>query len=204
MGKRDDRVKRIVQNRPRPLRALRNWVQKPKGKPREKARRYKAAKRFAKRKSARVRGSARKVWERRRARWRKKQRFFTVRADKPRASLPKVGTSIFDGKVVPNWIVNHLKKARASGEWQGVVISGVRTPAYSVQLCHNICGAPRCPGLCAGMNSNHNATEPVEDGEGAIDVSDHVGLGRWMNVNGNPLRNDRLPNDRNHFSQDGQ
>jgi len=25
-----------------------------------------------------------------------------------------------------------------------------------------------------------------------------------MNVNGNPLRNDRLPNDRNHFSQDGQ
>lgn len=116
------------------------------------------------------------------------------------------GAVMYDGKPVPKWMVPWLDKARhhkgAGRAWAGSVVSGVRTPAHSVELCIGICGKASCPGLCAGVSSNHNATPPVEDGEGAIDVTDFVRFGEIMQAIGAPLRND-LPRDRVHFSRTG-
>jgi hypothetical protein len=53
--------------------------------------------------------------------------------------------------------------------WRGTLNSGWRDPAYSEQLCRNMCGAPTCPGRCAGRLSRHSQC-PWQNG--AIDVSD--------------------------------
>lgn len=111
-----------------------------------------------------------------------------------------------DGKPVPRWIANIVKKVRAEGRWKGVIVSGYRSPEYSEQLCYGICGAPSCPGRCAGRSSNH-CCPPTFKGkapEGAIDVSDYTTfraelqrLGHW-----DKLKND-LPSDPVHFSRTG-
>lgn len=123
-------------------------------------------------------------------------------AKKERDKIKKKGIANFDGKSVPLWCVPWLEKARNRG-WRGVVVSGIRTPQHSVALCQAMCGAPACPGKCAGVNSNHNATAPVVDGEGALDVSDYVKFGQEMRELGAPLRN-ALPRDLVHFSRSGQ
>lgn len=112
------------------------------------------------------------------------------------------GISMFDGRQVPTWMVPELTYARAHG-WNGTVVSGIRSPEYSEQLCYQICGASSCPGRCAGRASNHNATVPVTDGEGAIDVSDYATFGRIITPRGK-LRNALGAQDPVHFSRSGQ
>ena len=103
-------------------------------------------------------------------------------------------------KVVCGWMVPWIDKIDAAG-WGGTIVSGVRTPEYSVQLCYGICGAPACPGLCAGVNSNHNATTCAYP-QGALDVSDYWNFAAAAQRVGAPLRNN-LPSDRVHFSVSG-
>ena len=66
------------------------------------------------------------------------------------------------------WLKPYLDWARANG-WKGTVTSGWRSPEYSEQVCRQQCGAPSCPGTCAGRSSNHaGRVKPA----GAVDVSD--------------------------------
>ena len=70
----------------------------------------------------------------------------------------------------------HLDWARQNG-WKGTLNSGFRDPAYSEKLCISMCGAPSCPGRCAGRASNHaGSSNPA----GAVDVSDYVTFGQLM------------------------
>ncbi len=104
----------------------------------------------------------------------------------------------FDGKPVSAWIVPWLQKSRDHG-WNGVLVSGYRTPEYSQSLCYAICGAPRCPGRCAGLTSNHTHLGP---GAGAVDVTDYSNFGDIQRQIGSPLRNN-LPSDPVHYSGSG-
>lgn len=113
----------------------------------------------------------------------------------------------FDGHEVPVWIAKILWDARVSGVWKGVVISGYRSPQYSEELCLNMCGAPSCPGRCAGRSTNH-ACPPTGTGqpfEGAVDVTDYVGLRTYCRQVNAPLRGggEVLPADLPHFSHNG-
>ncbi len=106
-----------------------------------------------------------------------------------------------DGKVLATWIANIVIKVRAGGRWKGHVISGYRTPAYSESLCYAMCGAPSCPGRCAGRATNHSRF--VYPG-GAVDVD---AASTWvfraeLKRLGLDLQNN-LPNDINHYSQAG-
>lgn len=90
--------------------------------------------------------------------------------------VPASGKAYFDGRPVAAWLLPHLNFARQHG-WKGTLVSGYRDPAYSEHLCYGMCGAPRCPGRCAGRSSNHSQhVRPY----GAIDVSDYVTFGRLM------------------------
>ncbi len=114
----------------------------------------------------------------------------------------------FDGKVAPAWIVKAMQGARASGYWHGTCISGYRSPAYSISICEGICGAPSCPGTCAGAASNH-ACPPSGTGkpyEGAVDCTDAARLCAWARAHGIPLHGggEFLPNDVNHCSASGR
>ncbi len=92
------------------------------------------------------------------------------------SSGPAAGVTTFDGKPVAAWLKPYLVWARNNG-WQGQLNSGWRDPAYSEQLCRNMCGAPSCPGKCAGRTSNHaGSVKPA----GAVDVSDYGKFGELM------------------------
>jgi hypothetical protein len=92
------------------------------------------------------------------------------------SAAPRTGTAMFDGRPVAAWMKPYLDWARANG-WKGTVTSGFRDPAHSERVCMEICGAPSCPGRCAGRSSNHSGnTKP----NGAIDVSDYAAFGRLM------------------------
>ncbi len=136
----------------------------------------------------------------------------TLLKDNPDHGKPKVRTRLrlrrFDGKLVPRWIVQDaLKPARKAGV-QFTVISGYRSPAYSTSLCEAMCGAPTCPGRCAGATSNHSCP-PTHTGrkfEGAVDVYPGApALRAWCESHGNPIRGGgaELPSDPNHFSRSG-
>jgi hypothetical protein len=89
---------------------------------------------------------------------------------------PTVGVATFDGKQVAAWMKPYLVWAREHG-WNGTLNSGWRDPAYSERLCLDICGAPRCPGRCAGRSSNHSGSvKPA----GSIDVSNPAQFGELM------------------------
>lgn len=89
---------------------------------------------------------------------------------------PTSGVTTYNGRPVAAWFVPYLDWARRNG-WDGELVSGYRDPAYSEHLCYSMCGAPRCPGRCAGRSSNHSrSTKPY----GAIDVSDYYTFGRLM------------------------
>lgn len=86
------------------------------------------------------------------------------------------GVTRYDGVVVAAWMVPYLTWARQNG-WRGRLVSGWRDPNYSRSLCMRMCGAPSCPGRCAGLSSNHvGSTKP----HGAVDVSDYVTFGKLM------------------------
>jgi hypothetical protein len=90
--------------------------------------------------------------------------------------LNPIGVTTFDGVRVARWLVPYLKHAREKG-WKGRLVSGWRDPAYSESLCYHMCGAPRCPGKCAGRSSNHSgSSKPL----GAIDVSYYSDFGRLV------------------------
>jgi len=114
-------------------------------------------------------------------------------------SSSEAGVGSFDGKQVAKWIIPWLEKSRAEG-WSGSVTSGYRTPEYSESLCFGMCGAPSCPGTCAGRSSNHSGDHYPA---GAVDVSDYSNFGSIQPRIGSPLKNN-LPADRVHFSVSGQ
>ena len=113
-------------------------------------------------------------------------------------SSPAVAT--FDGKPVASWLIAYLSWARQHG-WQGTLTSGWRDPEYSEKLCMQICGAPTCPGRCAGRFSNHSGSVKPQ---GAIDVSDYTRFGKLMaQCPLSPRIFNDLPKDRVHFSATG-
>lgn len=120
-----------------------------------------------------------------------------------RKKLTGPGFATFDGKTVMKWMVPYLEEARRKG-WKGVVVSGVRTPAYSVHLCFGICGRSFCPGKCAGLASNHNALPTQGRPFGALDVSDYVRFGQIQREIGSPLHNALGAQDPVHFSVSGR
>jgi peptidoglycan hydrolase-like protein with peptidoglycan-binding domain len=89
---------------------------------------------------------------------------------------PRAGVDSFDGEPVAAWMKPYLVWARENG-WSGTLTSGWRDPAHSERLCYDICGAPRCPGRCAGRSSNHSGSvKPA----GSIDVSNPAQFGELM------------------------
>lgn len=93
-----------------------------------------------------------------------------------KAAAAATGVTRYDGVPVAAWMVPYLKWARENG-WRGRLVSGWRDPNYSRALCMRMCGAPSCPGRCAGLSSNHvGSAKP----HGAIDVSDYGTFERLM------------------------
>ena len=114
---------------------------------------------------------------------------------------PKGGEVVtWEGKPVVEWIAYWLQRAREKG-WKGAVNSGYRSPEYSEQLCYQICGAPSCPGRCAGRSSNHTQKGYLQ---GAVDVSDPEHFGQLMDQLGSPLHNALGAADPWHFSATGR
>jgi len=111
------------------------------------------------------------------------------------------GVADFEGDQVASWMVKFLKESRAKG-WDGQLISGFRSPQFSESLCLDMCGQPKCPGRCAGKDSNHvGLVHPA----GAIDVSPES-ASQFASIQsriGSPLRNDMPTTDPNHFSVSG-
>jgi Putative peptidoglycan binding domain len=107
-------------------------------------------------------------------------RAFARRAKQRKAAkasaAPRNGVAMFDGRPVAAWLKPYLDWARQNG-WKGTLNSGFRDPAYSEKLCMSMCGAPSCPGRCAGRASNHAGSS---NPSGAIDVSDYVTFGQLM------------------------
>ncbi len=115
-------------------------------------------------------------------------------------SYTKPGVTTFDGVRVAKWMVPYLQWARDHG-WAGRLVSGWRDPAYSEKLCYAICGAPRCPGLCAGRSSNHSGSAKPY---GAVDVSHYDSFkGLMLRCPYRPLLINRLSRDPVHFSVSG-
>lgn len=114
------------------------------------------------------------------------------------------GIVTFDGKPCAKEIAYWLQKARDTGRWHGELVSGVRTPQHSEELCFGMCGAPSCPGTCAGRSSNHCCPPSFKckEGEGAADCSDYINLAVVLRDIGAPIFNN-LPADRVHFSFSG-
>lgn len=93
-----------------------------------------------------------------------------------KAAAKTTGVGRYDGVPVANWMIPYLDWARRNG-WKGRLVSGWRDPDYSRSLCMRMCGAPRCPGRCAGTSSNHvGSAKP----NGAVDVSDYATFERLM------------------------
>lgn len=143
-----------------------------------------------------------KFWKALRAYSRKRRHLKKHHQPKP---SPDHGNFVtIDGKPVPSWIAAWVVKIRSAGRWHGVIVSGYRTPEYSEQLCYQMCGAPSCPGRCAGRSSNH-CCPPTYKGvpyEGAIDVTDYYTFGAEAARLGAPLHN-HLPADPVHYSNSG-
>lgn len=115
----------------------------------------------------------------RRGRKRRAKRREMVIRNKTRAFF-KPGVGTFEGKTVAKWMIPKLEWARRqSNDWG--LTSAWRSPAYSDHLCHIMCGAPMCPGRCAGRASNHAAADPLPvPVNGAVDVWGYVKFGQLM------------------------
>jgi hypothetical protein len=97
------------------------------------------------------------------------------------AAARRPGVTKYDGVPCANWLVPYLNWARDTGhngvKWMGTLTSGFRDPVLSEHLCRAMCGAPQCPGKCAGRSSNHSGKVSPK---GALDVSDYVTFGELM------------------------
>ena len=121
------------------------------------------------------------------------------------SAQPRDGLTAYDGHQVASWMVPQLEYARHVGtggvKWPGVVISGYRTPAYSTSLCIARCGAPSCPGTCAGASSRHSQFRKPD---GAVDLSEWEAFEKAIeSCPFEPRLINRLPNDRPHRSASG-
>lgn len=125
-----------------------------------------------------------------------------IKEDHRAASGPgKKGSSsivTFDGVQVVSDAAYWLAEARKHG-WHGTLVSGYRSPAYSTSLCYGMCGAPSCPGRCAGASSNHARTAYPGP---AVDVTDFITCERVLIDIGSGYYND-LPYDLVHMSKSG-
>jgi hypothetical protein len=153
-------------------------------------------------------------WQKRQTRWARKHKYLQLVWDRrqrakakwldehPQDKYPDHGLVDMDGHKVAAWIAAHLMEARRLGYWHGYVISGWRSKSYSRSLCEAMCGAPSCPGRCAGEATNHVG---IEEPEGAVDLSDPEGFQRYCRDHGYPLHGNGeiLPADRPHFSRLG-
>lgn len=107
----------------------------------------------------------------------KRRRWQRAHATPPKPPvMKKYGIGTFNGRPVANAAIPYLNWARQHG-WHGSLVSGWRSRAYSQHLCYAMCGAPACPGRCAGVNTNHVYTQPDRF---AIDVSDYSNFGSLM------------------------
>lgn len=119
-----------------------------------------------------------------------------------RKAKKATGVVTFDGRPCAAWLAEHLRWARAHG-WNGTLTSGWRDPAYSESLCRSMCGAPSCPGKCAGRASNHSG---VKAPAGAVDVSDYVKFAQVIKNSPAkpPIHNALGAKDPVHFSASGR
>ncbi|HEY5708594.1 MAG TPA: hypothetical protein VIS51_04300 [Solirubrobacterales bacterium] len=117
----------------------------------------------------------------------------------PKLDADGDGLIQIDGKQVATAVGKEVLRIRAGGRWKGFVVSGYRTPEHSEQLCMNMCGAPRCPGLCAGRSTNH-ARKGGRNG--AVDLTDFLTFAAECNRLDSWLEN-HLPRDLVHFSDVG-
>lgn len=211
MKKLRKRINSIWKNRKRPFRKLWKWAKAP-DKLGRVMRRWKALKLWA-REHAKIAGkrhdNKKRKW------WLKRQRGYNQKFIEARKKFlaehkdpdppPTQGVSTPEApwnpsrRPIANWIIPWLERSWDAG-WRGPVTSGYRSPEYSQQLCYQICGAPSCPGTCAGVTSNH--TQYMQPG-GAVDVGDYVTFARIQPLIGSPLRN-ALPADPVHFSASGR
>lgn len=131
---------------------------------------------------------------------RKHRREYHEEQAEQRSTYSRGSTSIvtFDGKPVVEDLAYWLDLARKHG-WRGYMTSGYRSPEYSESLCYGMCGAPSCPGRCAGRASNHAKREYPGP---AADCTDYTNLERILAALGSPYWND-LPIDPVHFSRSG-
>lgn len=107
---------------------------------------------------------------------------------------------------IAKWMNAYLLAIGAKGKI--ALNNSFRTPQESHDICMGMCGAPSCPGVCAGRSSNHSGTVwPA----GAIDLINDTtepakleALMKKAKRKGIPklLKND-LPADRLHYSSDG-
>jgi hypothetical protein len=195
------RIRKLYRERPRPFRALKRWARDRKG-PRGKERRWRSLQKWARKRKAQVRAALRPAWERRRRHYRDRKAFFKAQADKAAEQVAD-GLAQFDGKLVTADWAKLLARVRATGHWGGSVTSGYRSPEYSEQLCYAICGAPSCPGTCAGRASNHSKRSIAEGA--AVDVSDPVGFRRGLVAVGrSDIHNALGSADPWHFSVSGR
>lgn len=104
-----------------------------------------------------------------------------------------------DGRHVSEGVGREVLRVRKGGRWHGIVVSGFRTPEYSEGICIDMCGAPTCPGRCAGRGTRH-AKKGGRDG--AVDVSDFITFAAECRRLGSWLEN-HLPRDLVHFSDIG-
>ena len=211
MKKLRQRIRKIFATRKNPMRKLWKWAHAPEALARV-MQRWRALKEWARNKAkiaGRNKNNPQRKW------WLKRQKGYDDKYDAVRkrflASHKDPDPPPTDGVIIPEapwnpyrrpiaaWIVPWLYKSWSAG-WRGAVISGYRSPAYSQQLCYQICGAPSCPGTCAGTSSNHTKTGNLQ---GAIDVSDYYTFAAVQAKIGSPLHC-ALPNDRPHFSASGR
>lgn len=131
---------------------------------------------------------------------RRRRRRRAKRANDLRAMF-KPGVGRFDGVPVAKPLIPYLAWARAHG-WNGWLVSGWRSPAYSESLCMGMCGRPSCPGRCAGRSSRHSQITLTG---AAADVAHYEEFGDKMDVcpYRPRLRNALGPRDPVHFSVAG-
>jgi hypothetical protein len=186
-------IRWLWRNTKEPFRRVTEWA-----KQRNRIRRFSSAQKWARQmQEAAQRAKARAKFKAFRGRMRKKVEWLENNKDPEPSTASGVGT--FDGKQVANWIIPWLEKSRRAG-WRGYVVSGYRSPSYSTSLCYAMCGAPSCPGRCAGANSNHAGSSYPG---GAIDVTDYYNFAVVQRQIGSPLQNRIGPSDLVHFSHNG-
>jgi hypothetical protein len=202
-------IRKQFKRRPHPLAFFWRWAKR--GKRRGEVKRWRALKNWAahREEAARKRHDypAMRKWHRIRVVYRRQMRrkIRWLKDHSPESPPKAAGTTLIDGRAVPNWMVPKLKEIRARGRWRGYVISGFRTPEYSESLCYHICGRPSCSGTCAGRASNHACppSATCQPFEGAIDVTYPIDFAAEAHAVGAPFFN-ALPFDRPHFSHSGR